>query len=87
MAIPLSHASNGTMRPFTLLWLGQSVSIIGSGMTTFALEVRLYQTYGSVTPLALVAFASSIPSVVFSPIAGSIVDRWDRGSFSFSAIA
>ena len=79
----MPQASNGAMRPFIILWLGQSVSIIGSRMTTFALGVWLYKTYGSVTPLALVAFASSIPSVVFSPIAGSIVDRWDRRKLLF----
>jgi DHA3 family macrolide efflux protein-like MFS transporter len=83
MAIPMPQISNGSMRPFTILWLGQSISIIGSRMTTFALGVWLYKTYGSVTPLALVAFVSSIPSVVFSPIAGSIVDRWDRRKLLF----
>lgn len=66
------------MSAFSLLWLGQLVSLLGSGMTRFALTIWAYQQTGSATVLALVAFVSFGPGVLLSPVAGAIVDRWDR---------
>ena len=64
---------------FVTVWLGQLVSTLGSGMSTFALGVwTLQNSGGSVTRYALVAFFTIIPSVLLSPIAGALVDRWDR---------
>lgn len=66
------------MRGFTLIWLGQLVSLLGTGMTRFALTIWAYQETGSATALALVAFFSFGPLVLLSPIAGALVDRWNR---------
>ena len=66
------------MRGFTLIWLGQLVSLLGTGMTRFALTIWAYQETGSATTLALVAFFSFGPVVLLSPIAGALVDRWNR---------
>jgi MFS family permease len=68
----------GGMRGFTLIWLGQLVSLLGTGMTRFALTIWAYQETGSATALALVAFFSFGPLVLLSPIAGALVDRWNR---------
>lgn len=45
---------------------------------TFALDVWLFERTGSVTQFALVGLFSLLPRIVLSPLAGSIVDRWDR---------
>ena len=66
------------MRGFTLIWLGQLVSLLGTGMTRFALTIWAYQETGSATTLALVAFFSFGPVVLLSPIAGALVDRWNQ---------
>lgn len=65
-------------RGFTLIWVGQVISLLGTGMTRFALTIWAYQETGSATALALVAFFSFGPTVLFSPIAGALVDRWNR---------
>lgn len=68
----------GGMRAFLIIWFGQVISLLGSGLTGFALGVWVYQRTGSVTKFALIAFFASLPGLVLSPIAGALVDRWDR---------
>lgn len=63
---------------FLLIWFGQLISLTGSGLTGFALGVWVYQNTGSVTQFALISLFTSLPGIVFSPIAGALVDRWDR---------
>ncbi|MBN2500089.1 MAG: MFS transporter [Anaerolineales bacterium] len=63
---------------FLILWFGQSISTIGSGLTSFALGLWIYAQTGSVTQFALIALSSILPRLLLSPIAGVLVDRWDR---------
>jgi DHA3 family macrolide efflux protein-like MFS transporter len=66
------------MRTFSVVWLGQLVSGLGTGLTGFALPVWIYQQTGSVEAFGLLFFAATVPAVVVSPFAGALVDRWDR---------
>jgi DHA3 family macrolide efflux protein-like MFS transporter len=70
--------ATGDMVTFVVIWLGQSISLIGSGLTGFALGVWVYQTTGSATQFALIAVCTALPRIVLSPLAGALVDRWDR---------
>jgi MFS family permease len=63
---------------FALIWIGQVVSLFGSGLTAFALGVWVYQETGSVTRFTLIAFFATLPAIALSPLAGALVDRWDR---------
>src|SRR6185436_633873 len=63
---------------FGLVWVGQVVSLLGSSMTWFALTLWAWQTTGRATTLALVSFFAFIPTLLFSPLAGALVDRWNR---------
>ena len=64
---------------FVTVWFGQVVSAVGSGLSGFALGVWAFQTSGgSVTRFALITFFITLPGIVLSPIAGALVDRWDR---------
>lgn len=63
---------------FALIWFGQVVSMFGTGLTAFALGVWVYQQTGSVTRFTLIAFFATLPAIVLSPLAGALVDRWDR---------
>lgn len=60
------------------LWLGQAVSISGSGMTGFALGVHTYQQTGSATFFALITLFTTLPGILISPLAGMVVDRFNR---------
>src|SRR2546428_547621 len=66
------------MRAFTLVCAGQTVSLLGTGMTGFALVLWAYLQTHSVTTLALAAFFRFAPTVILSPVAGALVDRWNR---------
>lgn len=68
----------GEMRTFTVIWFGQLVSSLGSGLTGFALPVWVYQETGSAEAFGLLFFAATVPMVLLSPVAGALVDRWDR---------
>ena len=63
---------------FFVIWFGQLVSLIGSGLTGFALGVWLYQSTGSATQFALNSLFALLPFLLISPVAGAVVDRWDR---------
>ncbi len=66
------------MSAFVIIWIGQFVSFLGTGMTRFATTVWAYQTTGSAEQLALVGFFSFAPVIIMTPIAGALVDRWNR---------
>lgn len=66
------------MRIFTIIWFGQLVSVLGTGMTRFALMIWAYQQTGNATTLALIGFFAWVPFIVLSPFAGVWVDRLDR---------
>ncbi len=65
-------------RIFLLVWLGELVSVIGSGLTTFGVGIWIYDRTGSATQYALIYFFASIPQILVSPLVGVVVDRWDR---------
>src|SRR2546428_13183902 len=66
------------MRAFTLVCADQTVRRLDTGMTGFALVLWAYLQTHSVTTLALAAFVRFAPTVILSPIAGALVDRWNR---------
>src|SRR5437868_4601395 len=63
---------------FAFVWLGQVVSLMGSGLTAFALGVWVFQTTGSTMQYALMTICSRLPTILVAPIAGALIDRWDR---------
>jgi DHA3 family macrolide efflux protein-like MFS transporter len=65
-------------KTFAMIWLGQAVSLVGSGLTGFALGVHVYQKTGSIASFTLIEFLAITPIVLLSPIAGGLTDRWDK---------
>ena len=63
---------------FWVLWAGQSVSLLGTGMTRFAVLIWAFQEKGTATASALLGFFSCLTFVIASPFAGVLVDRWPR---------
>ncbi len=65
------------MRTVTLVWFGQRISMLGTGLRSFALGAPIYESSGSVARFALAIFGA-LPTVLLSPLAGVLSDRWDR---------
>lgn len=63
---------------FSIIWLGQLVSMLGSGLTSFAIGIWVYRQTESVTQFSLIFLSTSLPGLLIAPLAGSLVDRWDR---------
>lgn len=76
-----------SLKPFFILWSGQSVSLLGSQLVQFALIWWLTQTTGSATVLAMASLAGFLPQVILGPFAGVLVDRWNRRLTMFVADA
>jgi len=68
----------GGTRAFGAVWLGQVISFIGSGLTSFALGVWVLQKTGEITQYALISMFFVLPGVLLGPLAGTLIDRWDR---------
>ena len=66
------------MQAFTLVWFGQVVSLVGSAMTWFAFTIWAWQKTGQATALSTISFFAFLPTVLFTPLAGALVDRWNR---------
>jgi MFS transporter, DHA3 family, macrolide efflux protein len=66
------------MRTYTIIWLGQLVSTLGSYMTEFAIKVSAWEMTEQATTLTLMGLFSLISGIFATLIAGSIVDRWNR---------
>jgi MFS family permease len=65
-------------RNYRLFFSGQSISLIGTWMTRIATSWLVYRLTGSAVLLGIVGFANQIPTFLLGPIAGVLVDRWDR---------
>jgi MFS family permease len=65
-------------RNFRLFFGGQSISLIGTWMTRVAISWLVYRLTKSALLLGTVGFAGQIPTFIFAPLAGVIVDRFDR---------
>jgi MFS family permease len=65
-------------RNYRLFFSGQSVSLVGTWITRVATSWLVYRLTGSELLLGLVGFFGQIPTLVLAPLAGVLVDRWDR---------
>lgn len=66
------------IKPYLLLWSTQTLSALGSGMTSYALVLWLYLRTGSALQTALLSVCSYAPYVVMSVFAGALSDRWNK---------
>ena len=69
-------ALNGS---FSALWVGQLISLLGDRVNQLAIVALVLRlTDNSAIALAAVFFSAALPNLVFAPIAGTFVDRWDH---------
>ncbi|MEM9955095.1 MAG: MFS transporter [Chloroflexota bacterium] len=74
----MSSLQSTGFKSYIIVWFGQLMSLTGTAMTRFALTIWAYSETNSATVLALMSFFSFVPIIVFSPIAGVLVDKWSR---------
>ncbi|MGH7436764.1 MAG: MFS transporter [Polyangiaceae bacterium] len=65
-------------RNYRLFFTGQSISLVGTWLTKVATAWLVYRLTGSAWLLGVVGFAGQIPTFLLAPLAGVLVDRWDR---------
>ena len=65
-------------RNFSLLWVGQFISVIGDWVLFIALPFYTYSLTGSVLATGAMFIVSTLPRLVLGSVAGVFVDRWDR---------
>ncbi|WP_124098482.1 MFS transporter [Ruminococcus sp. Marseille-P6503] len=63
---------------YIIFWLSQSISQLGSAMTSFALILWTYEQKHSAMAVSLMSFCNYIPFILVSLIAGSFVDRHNK---------
>ena len=66
------------MTAFIVVWIGQIVSVLASTMSHFALSIWMYQQTESATAMGLMQVVFITPFLIMSPIAGVMVDRYNR---------
>lgn len=84
---PLNRTeANGSYRTFLILWLFQSLPVIGSSVMFFTMVLWLTQSV-FIDPtqqveltraISFLSLSFSLPALIFAPLAGSIVDRFSR---------
>ena len=65
-------------RNYRLFFIGQGTSLVGTWITRVALSWLVYRLTRSEAMLGVVGFAGQIPTFVVAPLAGVLVDRWNR---------
>jgi MFS transporter, DHA3 family, macrolide efflux protein len=63
---------------FAIVMAGQLVSVLASYMSNFAITIWAYEKTGSATILGILSACFMVPFLLVSPIAGAMVDRYNR---------
>ena len=74
----MSVGSRSDLSQFLVVWVGQLVSAIGSGLSAFALGVYAFRSTGLATSYALIVLCAFLPSFVLKPVGGVLADCFDR---------
>jgi DHA3 family macrolide efflux protein-like MFS transporter len=63
---------------FSALWTGQLISLLGDRIHQVALAFVVLNATGSPMAVGAVFLVATLPNLLFGPIAGTLVDRWDH---------
>jgi len=72
------QADQTTFRDYLYFWVGQLVSVFGSSISQFVIIWWITLETQSALYLSLSSFLGFVPTVVLSPFAGVLADRWSR---------
>jgi len=74
----MNPKSKNLSSKFLLIWFGQFISMIGSGLTMFSLGVYVYQQTHAVSSYTFILLCVFIPPFILKPFGGILADRHDR---------
>lgn len=77
-AINNRPASLWRNRDYLLLWSGQAVSLVGTGISQTAIPLLVWDLTHSAAQVGIVGAIGTLPYVLLSLIVGALIDRWDR---------
>lgn len=80
-----SHCQLPWLRNFLTIWSGQTISMLSSAVTRFALVWWLARETDSAQVLATATIFALAPDIVILPLVGTLVDRWDRRTIMLAA--
>jgi MFS family permease len=63
---------------FSALWTGQLISLLGDRVHQVALAFLVLRATDSAAAVGAVFLTATLPNLLFGPIAGTLVDRWDH---------
>ncbi len=65
-------------RNFAALWIGQTISFVGDYFYWLAVPILVERLTGSALMVGLSLISTTLPMLLLGPLAGVLVDRWDR---------
>lgn len=74
----MNKTSGKSFSKFIILCFGGLVAAIGNGLTSFGLGVYVFEQTGSTSSKALISLLAFLPSLLLTPLAGVLADRFDR---------
>ncbi|HYF96353.1 MAG TPA: MFS transporter [Symbiobacteriaceae bacterium] len=91
--MPAYEAPKNGFRTFSIIWATQSVSVLGTALTLFAMNIYIAQVLYPLPEqkpqlagaFTIVNLAAMIPQLVAAPLAGAWADRHDRKQTMFVA--
>lgn len=72
------HSTLWTNRDYLLLWMGQSISSLGTGISQVAFPVLIFVLTNNPAVAGIMFSVGQLPYILFSLPAGALVDRWKR---------
>lgn len=66
------------LKQFLIFWISQSISQLGSAMTSFAMTIWIYKETNSAMAVSMIAFCTYFPMVIASLFSGTFIDRYDK---------
>ncbi len=62
---------------FLYLWLAQILTQTSLSMLYYLLTIKVYENTQSNSAVSLLVLSFTLPAIIFGPIAGVLIDRWD----------
>lgn len=66
-----------TNKNFVYLWVAQILTQTSFNMLNYLLVIKVWENTQSNSAISLVILSFTLPAILFGPVAGVLVDRWD----------
>jgi MFS family permease len=74
----MTNINRNLYSKFIYIWIGQFISIIGTGLTIFSLGVYVYQQTNTASSYVFILMCAFLPPFLLRPYGGILADRYDR---------